>query len=56
MNSTDISENVENMNNRKAPVEDGLTGDIFYMAFETIPKFITALYKGCLRMGIFPTR
>ena len=44
------------MNNRKAPGEDGITGDILYQAFKTLPKFITALYNGCLRKGIFPTR
>jgi hypothetical protein len=43
------------MNNRKAPGEDGITSEIFNLAFQTIPKFITALYNGCLR-GIFPTK
>jgi hypothetical protein len=42
------------MNNRKAPGEEGITGEILNLAFQT--KFITALYNGCLRKGIFPTR
>ena len=44
------------MNNRKAPGEDGITGDNLYQAFKTLPKSMTALYNGCLRKGIFPTR
>jgi hypothetical protein len=47
----EIRRAVESMNNRKAPGEDGITGEIFNLAFQTIPKFITALYNGCLRKG-----
>ena len=52
----EIRKAVERMNNRKAPGEGGITGDVLYQAFKTLPKFITALYNGCLRKGIFPTR
>ena len=40
---------VESMNSKKAPGEDGITGEIFKQAFETFPKYITATYNGYLR-------
>jgi hypothetical protein len=52
----EIRSAVESMNNRKAPGEDGITGDIFNQVFLMLPKFITAMYNGCLRNGIFPKR
>jgi hypothetical protein len=44
------------MNDKKAPGEDGITGEIFKQAFETNPKYITAMYNGCLRKGVIPKR
>ena len=46
----------DTMNNRKAPEDDGINGDIYNYTFKTLPKFITAMYNGCLKHGIFPTR
>ena len=43
-------------NNNKAPGKDGITGNIYKQAFRTVPKFITALYNGCLKQGTFPTK
>jgi hypothetical protein len=40
---------VESMNSKKAPGEDGITGENFNQAFETFPKNIIATYNGCLR-------
>jgi hypothetical protein len=51
----EISNNIQSMNNDKAPEEDGITGVIYNHAFETVPTFITAIYNGCLKQGIFPT-
>jgi hypothetical protein len=45
---------VERINSKKAPGEDGITGEIFKQAFENFPKHITATYNGCLRKGVFP--
>jgi hypothetical protein len=42
------------MNNKKAPGDDGITGEIFRQICETFPKYITAMYKKCLRKGVFP--
>jgi hypothetical protein len=47
---------VESMNKKKAPGEDGITGEIFKQAFEIFPKYITAMYNGCLRKGVLPKR
>ena len=46
---------VESMK-KKAPGDDGITGDIYNYAFKTLPKFLTAMYNGCLKHGIFRTR
>jgi len=47
---------VENVGNKKAPGEDGITGEIYKSNYEFFPCYITALHKGCLRRGVFPTR
>ena len=44
------------MDGRKAPGEDGITGEIYKHTFNIFPKSITALYNGCLRQGVFPKR
>ena len=49
----EIRNAVESMNTKKAPGDDGITGEIFKQAFETFPKYITAMYNGCLRKGVF---
>jgi len=44
------------MGNKKAPAEEGITGEIYKSTFEIFPSYITALYNGCLRRGVFATR
>ena len=44
------------MDNKKVPGEVGFTGDIYNHTFKILPKFITAMYNGCLRDGVFPKR
>jgi hypothetical protein len=44
------------MDGKKAPSEDGITREIFKHTFNIFPKSITAIYNGCLRQGVFPTR
>ena len=44
------------MNKKKAPEEDGITGEVFESAFDVFPKYITAMYNACLRKGVFPKR
>jgi len=47
---------IEGMDGRKAPGEDGITGEIHKHTFNIFPKSITAMYNGCLRQGVFPKR
>jgi len=47
---------VASMNKKKAPGEDGITGEVYKSAFEVLSRFITALYNCCLRSGILPKR
>ena len=52
----EIRNAVLSLGDKKAPGVDGITGEIFNVAFKQFPNFITALYNGCLRQGTFPTR
>ena len=47
---------VEGMDGKKAPGEDGITGEIYKHTFNTFPKSMTAMYNECLRQGVFPKR
>jgi hypothetical protein len=51
----EVVNTIASMNNNKAPGTDGITGNIYKQVFNTIPIFVTALYNGCLKQGIFPT-
>jgi hypothetical protein len=51
----EIRNAVASMENKTAQGEDGITGDMDKSAFEILPIYITALYNGCLRGGVFPT-
>jgi hypothetical protein len=44
----EIRNAVETLNNKKAPGEDRITGEIFKQTFKISPKFITAMYNECL--------
>jgi hypothetical protein len=46
----------ESMGNKKAPGEDGITSEIYKIVFEIFPNYITAIYNGCLKRGIFRLR
>jgi len=50
----EVANTIDSMNN-KAPGTDGITGNIYKQVFNTVPVFVTALYNGCLRQGIFPS-
>ena len=52
----EIKNAVASMGNKKAPGEDGITGEIYKSAMEILPRYITAIYNGCLRRGTFPKR
>jgi len=44
------------LGNKKAPGEDGITGEIYKSAFENFPRYTTAMYNGSLNRGAFPMR
>jgi hypothetical protein len=52
----EIRNAVRSMGNIKAPGEDGITSEIYKIAFEIFPNYITAIDNGCLKRGIFPLR
>jgi len=52
----EIRNAVKRINNKKPPGEGGITGEIFKEAFETFPKYITAMCNGSLWKGVFPKR
>jgi hypothetical protein len=39
---------VASMDKKKAPGEDGITGEVYKSAFEVFPRYITAMYNDCL--------
>jgi len=41
---------------KKAPGENGITGEVYKSAFEVFPRYITAMYNGFLQRGVFPKR
>ena len=47
---------VTSMGNKKAPGEDGVTSEIYKSLVEILPRYITAIYNGCLKSGTFPAR
>jgi len=51
--SAGIRNAVESINNKKAPGEDDITGEIFKQAFKTFPKYTTAMYNGCFGIEFF---
>ena len=44
------------MGHKKAPGENGITGEIYKCTFDILPNYIAALYNGCPRRGVFPRR
>jgi hypothetical protein len=43
---------VLSMDKKKAQGEDGITGEVYKSAFEVFPRYITAMYNGCLRRSL----
>jgi ribonuclease HI len=50
----EIGEAIGAIKCKKAPGEDGITGDIFQRAYKQFPHLINTLYNECLRQGCFP--
>jgi len=55
-NIEEIRNEIGSMRSKKAPGENGITGEIYKSAFQIFPRYITATYNGCLKRGVFPVR
>jgi hypothetical protein len=44
------------MGEYKAPGEDGIPREVFKSLVEIFPRYMTAIYNGCLSKGTFPQR
>ena len=49
----EIGNAIDAISCKKAPGEDGITGDIFQHAYKQFPELINT-YNECLRQGCFP--
>ena len=45
----EVKNAVASMGNKKAPWEDGIPSEVFKSLVETLPRYIKAIYNGCLR-------
>jgi hypothetical protein len=45
---------IEVVANKKAPGEDGITGEIYKRVSTTFPTLIYTIYKECVQTGCFP--
>ena len=45
---------LSSMDHTKTPGDDDITSEILLRALKAFPKFITAIYNGCLEQGTFP--
>ena len=47
---------VMGMGKKKAPGEDGMPNEVWKSVAAILPKYLTAIYNGCLKEGVFPKR
>jgi hypothetical protein len=47
---------VASMDKNIAPGEDSITGDVYKSDLKVFSRYITDMYNGCLRRGVFPKR
>jgi hypothetical protein len=52
----EVSNTIQSMGNKKVPGEDGITNEVWKCIGAILPRYLTAIYNGCLREGIFPKR
>jgi len=52
----EIRNAVTSISDNKAPGGDGITSETYKSTFEISRTYITAIYSGCLRRGVFPAR
>lgn len=47
---------VMSMDKNNGPEEDGIPSEVFKGVVEILPRYMTAIYNGCLRKGTFPQK
>jgi len=47
---------IQSMGNKKAPEEDGIQNEVWKCLGAILPRYLTTIYNGCLRKGVFPKR
>jgi len=52
----EVTNVVMGMGNKKAPGEDGILNEVWKGVALILPKYLTAIYNGCLKEGVFPKR
>jgi len=52
----EIKTAVASMKEKKEHGKDGIPSEVYKSLVETLPRYITAIYKGCLKESTFPKR
>ena len=47
---------MQDLGNKKAPGGDGIPKEVWKSVVTILPKYLTAIYNGCLKDGVFPNR
>lgn len=50
----EILDVIKKLDNKKAPGEDAITGEIILRVFQMYPLYVTTIYNECLNNGLFP--
>jgi hypothetical protein len=53
---TEVTNTIEDLKNKKAPGEDGITGAIYQRVYRLFQSLMYTLYGECLRKGCFPRK
>jgi hypothetical protein len=53
---TEVKNAIDDLNHKKAPGEDGITGEIYQRVYKQFPSFIYTQYNECLRKSCFPKK
>jgi hypothetical protein len=52
----EVTDVVQDMGNKKGPGEDGIPSEVWKCVGAILPRYLTAIYHGCLKEGVFPKR
>jgi hypothetical protein len=52
----EVTNVIKCIGDKKAPGEDGISNEVWKCIGSILPKYLTAIYNGCLREEVFPKR